>query len=97
MAVHMFSAMRLNWGLCIFLSEFVQVSLRRSHQAAFCARTVLWQGRAARVRARLVRESLTVPPIIIFSKGFSLIFLCRPPLGQRPAASLPRVSGPLYE
>ena len=57
----------LNRGLRIFFSEFVRVSLRRPSQAAFFARTVLWQGRAARKRARLAREGVTVPPIAIFS------------------------------
>jgi len=57
----------LNRGLRIFFSEFVRVSLRRPSQALFFARTVLWQGLAARRRARCAREGLTVPPIAIFS------------------------------
>jgi hypothetical protein len=57
----------LNQGLRIFFSEFVRVSLRRPRQALFFARTVLWQGTAARRRARCAREGLTVPPIAIFS------------------------------
>jgi hypothetical protein len=61
-------ALKLNQGLRIFFSEFVRVSLRRPFQAAFFARTVLWQMRAARLRARLAREDdLQVPPIAIFS------------------------------
>jgi MoaA/NifB/PqqE/SkfB family radical SAM enzyme len=68
MAVQMTSPTRLNQGLRIFFSEFVRVSLRRPSQAAFFARTVFWQSRAARRRARLAREdSLHVPPIAIFS------------------------------
>ncbi len=67
MAIQVSAATRLNWGLRIFFSEFVRVSLRRPSQALFFARTVLWQSAAARVRARLAREGLTVPPIIIFS------------------------------
>jgi len=58
---------RLNWGIRIFFSEFVRVSLRRPSQALFFARTVLWQARAARRRARLVREGVHVPPIVVFS------------------------------
>jgi MoaA/NifB/PqqE/SkfB family radical SAM enzyme len=58
---------RLNQGLRIFFSEFVRVSLRHPSQAIFFARTVLWQGRAARLRGRMAREGLTVPPIAIFS------------------------------
>jgi hypothetical protein len=58
---------RLNLGLRIFFSEFISVSLRRPSQALFFARTVLWQGGVARVRARHAAEGLTVPPIVIFS------------------------------
>jgi MoaA/NifB/PqqE/SkfB family radical SAM enzyme len=61
------STSTLNRGLRIFFSEFVRVSLRRPSQAAFFARTVLWQGRAARLRARQAAEGLQVPPIAIFS------------------------------
>ena len=61
------SASTLNRGLRIFFSEFVRVSLRRPAQAVFFARTLLWQGRAARLRARQAREGLQVPPIAIFS------------------------------
>jgi len=43
------------------------VSLRLASQALFLARTVFWQGQAARRRARVAREGLTVPPIAIFS------------------------------
>jgi hypothetical protein len=61
------SASTLNRGLRIFFSEFVRVSLSRPSQALFFARTVLWHGRAARLRARHAAEGLTVPPIVIFS------------------------------
>ena len=67
MALHMSATAQLNQGLRIFFSEFVRVSLRRPSQAFFFARTVLWQGRAARLRARMAREGVTVPPIAIFS------------------------------
>jgi len=67
MAIQMSATTRLNQGLRIFFSEFVRVSLRRPSQALFFARTVLWQGRAARLRARHAAEGLTVPPIAIFS------------------------------
>ena len=58
---------RLNQGLRIFFSEFVRVSVRHPSQALFFVRTVLWQGRAARRRARMAREGVHVPPIAIFS------------------------------
>ena len=61
------AAAQLNKGLRIFFSEFVRVSVRRPSQALFFARTVLWQGRAARLRARHAAEGLPVPPIAIFS------------------------------
>jgi MoaA/NifB/PqqE/SkfB family radical SAM enzyme len=57
----------LNRGLRIFFSEFVRVSLRHPGQALFFARTLIWQGQAARRRAREARAGLTVPPITIFS------------------------------
>jgi MoaA/NifB/PqqE/SkfB family radical SAM enzyme len=61
------SASLLNRGLRIFFSEFVRVSLARPSQAAFFARTVLCQMRAARLRARQAQDGLQVPPIAIFS------------------------------
>jgi hypothetical protein len=67
MASKMSATARLNQGLRIFFSEFVRVSMRHPSQALFFARTVLWQGRAARLRARMTHEGLTVPPIAIFS------------------------------
>jgi hypothetical protein len=57
----------LNQGLRIFFSEFVRVSLRHPSQAAFFARTIFWQAAAARWRARVAAEGITVPPIAIFS------------------------------
>jgi MoaA/NifB/PqqE/SkfB family radical SAM enzyme len=58
---------QLNRGLRVFFSEFVRVSLRHPSQALFFARTLVWQGQAARRRAREARAGLTVPPIAIFS------------------------------
>jgi len=67
MAIQMSATSKLNQGLRIFFSEFVRVGLRHPSLALFFARTVPWQGRAARRRARLAAEGLTVPPIAIFS------------------------------
>ena len=67
MARKMSAPAQLNQGLRIFFSEFVRVSLRHPSQALFFALTVLWQGRAARLRARNAADGLTVPPIAIFS------------------------------
>jgi hypothetical protein len=66
-AIQTSATARLNGGLRIFFSEFVRVSLRCPSQALFFARTMLWQAQAARRRARMAREGLTVPPIAIFS------------------------------
>jgi hypothetical protein len=62
-AIQMSATTHLNWGLRIFFSELVRVSLRWPSQALFFAPTVLWQGRAARLRARNAAEGLTVPPL----------------------------------
>lgn len=67
MAIQKSATSKLNLGIRIFFSEFVRVSLRRPRQAAFFAKTVVWQGRAARRRAAAAREGLPVPPIAIFS------------------------------
>ncbi len=45
----------------IFFSQMVRVSLRRPAQAAFFARAVIWQSKAAR------QKGFHVPPIAIFS------------------------------
>ncbi len=67
MALQMSATSKLNLGIRIFFSEFVRVSLRHPSQALFFARTVLWQGRAARRRAAEARNGTHVPPIAIFS------------------------------
>ena len=67
MATQMSATAKLNLGLRIFFFEFVRVSLRHPSQALFFARTVLWQAGAARRRARVAAEGITVPPIAIFS------------------------------
>jgi len=67
MATRTSATSTLNRGLRIFFSEFVRVSLRHPSQALFFARTVIWQGRAARLRARHATEGHAVPPIAIFS------------------------------
>ena len=63
MALQTSAASQLNKGISLFFSEFVRVSLRHPGQALFFGRTVLWQGSAARRRARMAREGLHVPPI----------------------------------
>ena len=67
MAIQTSATSKLNLGLRIFFSEFVRVSLRHPSQALFFARTVLWQGAAARRRAAEGRNGVTVPPIAIFT------------------------------
>jgi MoaA/NifB/PqqE/SkfB family radical SAM enzyme len=65
--VEMSATLKLNLGLRVFFSEFVRVSLRHPSQALFFARTIFWQAAAARRRARMAAEGITVPPITIFS------------------------------
>jgi MoaA/NifB/PqqE/SkfB family radical SAM enzyme len=67
MAPQMSATSKLNQGLRFFFSEFVRVSLRHPSQALFFARTIAWQAGAARRRARVAAEGITVPPIAIFS------------------------------
>jgi hypothetical protein len=67
MATKMSATAQLNQGIRIFFSEFVRVSLRHPSQAFFFARTVLWQGRAARRRAAEACAGTHVPPVAIFS------------------------------
>ena len=61
-------ALKLNQGLRVFFPQMLRVSLKRPAQAAFFARTVVWQAQAARCRAHAARHDGThVPPIAIFS------------------------------
>jgi MoaA/NifB/PqqE/SkfB family radical SAM enzyme len=50
-----------------FFQDALRISLRSPRQALFFLRTIGWQVRAARVRARWKREGLHVPPVMIFS------------------------------
>lgn len=60
-------AVTLNRALRLFFGEFVRISLSRPALALYFARTVFWQGRAARERSKRLRQGLLVPPIVIFS------------------------------
>ena len=62
MALQTSATSTLNRGLRIFFSEFVRVSLRHPSQALFFARTVIWQGRAARAHARHAADWQVVLP-----------------------------------
>ncbi|UCH50747.1 MAG: radical SAM protein, partial [Chloroflexota bacterium] len=57
----------LNESLSVFFKDALRVTLKDPKQAYFFLRTARWQQKAARVRAKLEREGIHVPPIMIFS------------------------------
>jgi len=57
----------LNESLSVFFKDALRVTLKDPKQAYFFLRTVRWQQKAARVRSKLEREGIHVPPIMIFS------------------------------
>lgn len=57
----------LNESLNIFFKDALRVTLKDPRQAYFFLRTIRWQQKAARVRSKLEREGIHVPPIMIFS------------------------------
>jgi len=57
----------LNKALLYFFRDALRISLKSPRQALFFLRTLGWQARAARVRARWKQQSLHVPAVMIFS------------------------------
>jgi MoaA/NifB/PqqE/SkfB family radical SAM enzyme len=57
----------LNDSLSVFFKDALRVTFKDPKQAYYFARTVRWQQKAARLRSKLEREGIHVPPIIIFS------------------------------
>ncbi|MDD4898961.1 MAG: hypothetical protein PHY70_06245, partial [Methanocellales archaeon] len=57
----------LNQALNIFLKDALRVALTNPLQAYSFVRTLRWQQKAARVRSKLEREGIHVPPIMILS------------------------------
>jgi MoaA/NifB/PqqE/SkfB family radical SAM enzyme len=57
----------LNKELLYFFRDALRISLKSPRQALFFLRTLGWQARAARVRARWKRQGLHVPAVMIFS------------------------------
>jgi len=57
----------LNQSLNVFFKDALRVTLKDPKQAYFFLRTARWQQKAARVRSKLEREGIHVPPIMIFS------------------------------
>ncbi len=57
----------LNKELRIFFQDALRITLKDPRQAFFFLRTIRWQTRAARTRARWKRQGIHVPPIMIFS------------------------------
>jgi hypothetical protein len=60
----------LNKELRLFFQNAARITLSDPRQALFFLRTVGWQARAARTRARWKRQGVHVPPIVIFSITF---------------------------
>ena len=57
----------LNKALKIFFSNALKIGISSPSQAFSFFKTILWLGKAARLRAKWKREKIHVPPIIIFS------------------------------
>jgi MoaA/NifB/PqqE/SkfB family radical SAM enzyme len=57
----------LNKELGYFFRDALRISLKSPRQALFFLRTLVWQARAARVRARWKEQGLQVPAVMIFS------------------------------
>ena len=57
----------LSKALSVFFSNAVRISLLHPSRAYFFLKTVMWQRHAAGTRARLAREGVHVPPIMIMS------------------------------
>ncbi|HEY87224.1 MAG TPA: radical SAM protein [Dehalococcoidia bacterium] len=57
----------LNDSLNVFLKDALRVTLKDPKQAYYFFQTVKWQRKAARVRSKLEREDIHIPPIMIFS------------------------------
>ena len=57
----------LNQALKVFFKDAVKTTLRNPAQAFHFFRTTRWQVKAARIRARLAKQGVPVPPILIFS------------------------------
>jgi MoaA/NifB/PqqE/SkfB family radical SAM enzyme len=57
----------LNRELSYFFRDALRISLKSPRQALFFLRTIGWQARAARVRARWKQQGIHVPPVMIFS------------------------------
>jgi len=57
----------LNKELSYFFRDALRISLNSPRQALFFLRTLVWQARAARVRARWREQGIHVPAVMIFS------------------------------
>ena len=57
----------LNKSLRIFFTDALRITVKNPLQAYSFLRTILWLGKAARLRSKWKKQGVDVPPIIIFS------------------------------
>lgn len=67
----------LNDSLNILFKDVLRISLRNPSQADFFYKTIRWQKRAARIRARWKQRGIHVPPIVIFRLTNSCDLHCK--------------------
>jgi MoaA/NifB/PqqE/SkfB family radical SAM enzyme len=84
----------LNKELRFFFRDALRISLKSPRQAFFFLRTIGWQVRAARVRARWKRQGIHVPAVMIFSITHRCNLHCK---GCYAQALHPSVNGDMSE
>ena len=57
----------VNDALRVFFKDAVRIALTSPTQSVFFLRTLRWQNKAAKMRQKLEREGLHVPPILVIS------------------------------
>jgi MoaA/NifB/PqqE/SkfB family radical SAM enzyme len=69
--------LNLNKALRIFFSNALKITMSSPGQAFSFLKTLIWMGRAARLRAKWKKQDVHVPPIIIFSVTHQCNMECR--------------------
>jgi MoaA/NifB/PqqE/SkfB family radical SAM enzyme len=67
----------LNKSLKIFFKDALRIAVKNPIQAYYFLRTLLWLGKAARLRSKWKKQGFIVPPIIIFSITNKCDLKCR--------------------
>ncbi len=67
----------LNKSLRVFFKDAFRIAVRNPFQAFYFFRTILWLGKAARIRSKWEKKGFIVPPIIIFSVTNKCNLKCR--------------------